>query len=331
MTEWINGLSKQGRTVTSRVLQAYLLAQHSINVSCRRIMKQLNSWGFRYRRGIEVSVVNEQSHERLTAKYAIQFARACQLEQQGSHVIVYTDESYCFHNHADTHGWFPPDSEFHVHRSRRAGRYVILHAITRDGLLIHEHSPHDGELIQPTLNAEYIYPVDTSKKGDNNPAPAFCMTVDSFLDKKALKDDYHGYVNNELWLQWWKPRLVPAFEAKYPGKKMILCMDNARYHKPRPAEYLTVSGMRKAEVVETMQRLGIPHSPSSTVKELKKELSVWRAANTDSMPSITHQLMYDRGWQLLWTPPHEPDPPNVKYSHGQSNIQFASRPPLFTL
>lgn len=40
-------------------------------------------------------------------------------------------------------------------------------------------------------------------------------------------------MDGEMYFKWVKERLVPTFERKYPNKKMILVIDNARFHKPR--------------------------------------------------------------------------------------------------
>ena len=313
---WMNDMAREGRMVTARLVQSYLKEQLKAFISARRIRRQLRIWKFGYARGIEVAVVNERAHEQLIAKYIVHYARARQLEQQGSHVIVYTDESYCFNNHAETHSWFPPGSNHHVHRSRRAGRYVIFHAMTRHGLLTHKTSPDDSDLRVSTVNAEYIYPVDTKKKGDKNTVPAFSTTVDGCLDKSATKEDYHGYINNDMWLTWLNHRLLPAFEASFPGKKMILCMDNAQYHKPRPPGYICVSRMRKADLLQAMQQYHLTPE-KTTCKVMKLALRAHLMQNSDKTPSITHELMYKHGHKLLWTPPFEPGPQPIERIWGQ--------------
>eukprot|EP00957_Ditylum_brightwellii_P118957 9073187-Ditylum_brightwellii.AAC.1 len=37
-------------------------------------------------------------------------------------------------------------------------------------------------------------------------------------------------MNSDNFFRWVKNCLVPAFEKQYPGKKMILAMDNVAYH-----------------------------------------------------------------------------------------------------
>ena len=45
---------------------------------------------------------------------------------------------------------------------------------------------------------------------------------------KAQHGDYHNNMDADMFMIWVKNRLVPAFQARYPGKKMILVLDNVR-------------------------------------------------------------------------------------------------------
>jgi len=62
---------------------------------------------------------------------------------------------------------------------------------------------------------------------------------------------------------WWlENRLTPAFEALYPGKKMILVMDNASYHKQQNTEYYSEGKgpitATKGLNAHVLQRVGCP-------------------------------------------------------------------------
>jgi hypothetical protein len=97
-------------------------------------------------------------HEKRVATFVRLYHAALKKQDEGTHVIVYTDESYIHDNHAVQMGWFPSNSARHVVRARRGSRLVFSHAITRDGLM----SPirdelKDGDLTEIAYNAEYIY------------------------------------------------------------------------------------------------------------------------------------------------------------------------------
>ena len=83
-----------------------------------------------------------------------------------------------------------------------------------------ERSERDGDLTQSTVNAAYLYPVDTDKKGDKNTTPHFtyCETPDVMMNKAALKEDYHGYINDKLWLHWWLKRGELLVDTAAPSR-----------------------------------------------------------------------------------------------------------------
>lgn len=323
---WLDSENAEGRLVTVRRLQRYVQQEWALNLSSRRLRQYLHEAGAKYGKGIEVAVVDEAWHQRRIAKYVVRYAHARQLESRGTHVIVYTDESYCFNNHAENYGWFSKNSLRHVRRTKRKGRFVIFHAITRDGLLYSERSEHDGDLTQSTLNAEYLYPVDTDKKGDKNTTPDFSYheTPDVVMDKAALKEDYHGYINDKLWLHWWLKRLTPAFEARYPGRKMILCMDNARYHTPSGGAKGPWA-MKKAELVQKYTELGWS-TTGKTATAMKVDLAAWYRQHPELRPkSQIAIMMADKGWQLMYTPPLEPAVQPIERIWGQVKGLVASK------
>ncbi len=48
-------------------------------------------------------------------------------------------------------------------------------------------------------------------------------------------------MDGTMFMKWVDIRLIPAFKAKYPGKTMILILDNAPYH------HETTDGVRLAD------------------------------------------------------------------------------------
>ena len=340
ISTYMQDFNNQGGMVTAYELQTYLHDKCNVEMSLRRIRNQLSQWGCTYEMGVEVCPVDEKWHARRIAKFIIGYARALQLEDEGNgmYVIVYMDESYIHNNHAVKKGWFLPGSNRYVKRSKRIGRWVIFHAITRDGLLLSARSAADGDLTQPTVNAEYIYHIDTRGK-DKEPAESASNTT----DVKDDKESYHGNIDADMFLLWMKHRLIPAFEAKYPGKKMILAMDNASYHNPHEEGWVPVSKMRKEELAATLKKYNITSftatrekevgdegkkvteevtftadsyskdkrreqtvsHPVPGVDEMKKCLSGHLRRHPELVMTRTRRIMQDRGWEVLFTPPME--------------------------
>jgi hypothetical protein len=259
----------------------------------------------------------------------VQSHRALKLQESGEYVIVYTDESYIHSNHALQNNWFPAGSDQCIIRTRRTGRLVIFHAITKDGLLYKETSPNDADLSIPTKNAEYIYEVEKEKVAAE--AGKGKGTVADAEDKKDDKESYHGNIDLPMWFTFFQNRLIPAFKACYPIERIILVMDNATYHMGREEGWKSPSSMRKAEVAEALKKYGITSFEvertkkngevvrmtfdeqmydlprgGPLVKEMNSRLSRHLKLNPHLIPDRTAQELAKMGGVVLFTPPMEP-------------------------
>jgi hypothetical protein len=337
ITDYMRQVNEDGQVVTAPLLCTYLRDRCNVEISLRRMREYLTSWGCEWGKVVEVAPVDKAWHARRIAKFIVGYAEALRQEDNGMHVIVYMDESYIHNNHALQRGWFCPGSDRHVRRPKRAGRFVIFHAITKDGLLYQKRSSADDDLRQPTVNAEYVYHIDTRLKA-KDPAES----ASNITDVKDDKDAYHGNIDANMFLLWLQNRLVPAFRAKYPGMKMILCMDNASYHNPHEDGWVPVSAMRKEQLVAALKKYNItsfsatrertgeagqvvaetvtfdeasfsmdkrrddyPRRPVPGVDEMKKFLSAWLKQHPELVITRTRRLMKELGWQILFTPPLE--------------------------
>ena len=60
------------------------------------------------------------------------------------------------------------------------------------------------------------------------------MVVAHMVSAEGIEPaDYHDSIDCTKFIAWMQNRLIPAFKRKYRGKKMILVMDNAKYHHAR--------------------------------------------------------------------------------------------------
>ena len=128
---WLDSENADGRLVTIRRLQKYVKKKLGLQLSPR-----LHEAGAKYGKGIEVAVVHEAWHQRRIVKHVVRYAHARQLESPGTYVLVYTDELYCFNNHADKYGWFCKHSLRHVRRPKRQSplRYFPRHHMRWTGV-----------------------------------------------------------------------------------------------------------------------------------------------------------------------------------------------------
>jgi hypothetical protein len=130
-------------------------------------------------------------------------------------------------------------------------------------------------------------------------------------------------MDSDRYLLWLENRLLPAFAAHYPGKRMTLVLDNAGYHHIHGDDWYTPSQMTVTECVSFLHHhrvrtIDTPRgtftaatfgqrdkksSPSPTRPELQAAVR----AHLDSHPGINRteveKLMTKHGHSLLYTPP----------------------------
>ena len=95
-------------------------------------------------------------------------------------------------------------------------RLVVLNATTMDNFVV-------------TRN-EAGFPIAEKSLGKSASAIAPMVTSEWIWEANGKVTDYHKNMDGDGFERWMENRLIPAFEALYPGKKMILVMDNASYH-----------------------------------------------------------------------------------------------------
>jgi hypothetical protein len=211
--------------------------------------------------------------------------------------------------------------------------------MTEHGLLVADDEAVDitDDLTVPHNSAEYIYRyVEAKDKDDESPATR--------KDKVDDKDEYHHNVNSELYLKWLANRCIPAFKAKFPGRKMILVIDNASYHDAHLDDWKAVCKLTKKELIAMYDKFGIDEfdhmvlqydtngkvketdavkivtyhrrnfdkraSANSTdvptAKQLRRYLSQFLKRRPELVPTQTQQLMDAESFSVLFTPPLEP-------------------------
>jgi len=124
-------------------------------------------------------------------------------------------------------------------------------------------------------------------------------------------------------------RLIPAFKRKYRGKKMILVMDNARYHNARGEDWTTPSDMNRGQCADFLRQIGVKrvrgevrnHDRSfeassfskderdggPTLKLMREEMDKWLQSHPEANVEVPTQLVRDvrAGSRIIYTPPYE--------------------------
>lgn len=97
---------------------------------------------------------------------------------------------------------------------------VVLHGITRSAFICQRDD--NG------------YPIsEDGFEGGTTPA----VTAEWIWQANSKHKDYHKNMDGEGFEFWLEKRLIPAFREQFPGKKMILVMDNASYHHQLNTKY----------------------------------------------------------------------------------------------
>ena len=234
--------------------------------------------GFEYNRVQKVMKKLTPKRRRRLRRYLMELSTALRLEAEGTHVIVYMDETYCHQHHAPARAWL--HSQGNEHQSK-GPRLIIVQAITKDGILYTDETKlrhwwsQDDDLSEQKCVTELIYPAGKQKKN-------FDGTY-SKMEGQAARGDYHLNMDGVMFMQWVNNYLTPTFNTKYEGKKMILVLDNAKYHHGHGSSYINTSTCPKYLLMGLIRRYN-----GGKLTHNGKEYSIKRKAS----PTIRYPLAH---------------------------------------
>jgi hypothetical protein len=282
-------------------LQAALLAENGVSTSQASLKRWLKDNDYVWVRKKYMGTMPTAKKNELMRAFVCKYARALREEEAGTAVIVYTDESYIHTSHSNTHCWAHKD-DHDVRATERGGkRLIILHAMTKHGMMEVPGSAEENynDLTHPCLSTGFVF------------------------ESAGVNDDYHTAIDGKAWVAWLNNRLIPTFKALFPGKKMILVLDNAKYHHARPANWVTPSTMSTllcrsffdAHNINTITTPRGDRSVLATVRpthkaslsEMKQAITAHLAAHPEINTTLPQRAMHTLGWQLLYTPPYRPE------------------------
>ena len=187
----------------------------------------------------------------------------------------------------------------------------MINAMTKDGLIapIHTKGKSKKGTFKPAAATEWKGGVKFGK--DYTTSGWVFEASDHFVK------DYHKTMNSYMFMNWVKHMLLPSFKARYPGKEMILMLDNAPYHHHqkeggfRPSASTTTKGqcIEKLEELEIesieIERNGGMLTFWCDAKEDDDNLS-WRkkspkGPSTQEIKDAMHKLFVDEYPDLLDT------------------------------
>ena len=130
-----------------------------------------------------------------------------------------------------------------------AGRRIcMLHAITKHGPL----ATKDASGV-PVMGDEFVKCKGGVKLQPREMPPGE-HTAEYLFEGKTKSKDYHDQMNNQNFQEWVETRLVPTFEVEFPGKIMILVLDNAQYHHNIALPNL--NDLKKKDTVDLLKHHG---------------------------------------------------------------------------
>ena len=237
-TNIIHSEHRQGRQVFRRKVVEWIQEKTGspTPMTCRAVGGLLYRLGYRRRRGgIKKPSWDEKRLARIR-RFLVEIDAAKKAEDGGQAAIVYMDESFVHQAHASVYSFFRLDGRGEADSAfgRTTGkdqRMTIVHAITKHGPLV---TRKDGFPIE-----EGWFKAKATGRGKQG-GDGFKMrtepTAKFFWQEKSAKGDYHAAMTDTMFMERLEHRLVPAFEAEFPGEKLILVLDNASYHHGRDAE-----------------------------------------------------------------------------------------------
>jgi transposase len=228
-----------GYRITLDDIRYKLAHMYNIYASVDLVRRMLHRQKYKYcHRRARAFVPDDLQRSRMLTHIS-RYSDALREQERGECVIVYTDESYVHRHHHSNYYWQGPigtPSGSVATRESRGERFILLHAITKDGLL---------------HNSDHASVVNLTAEQRANPYHK-CATAEIIMrDTTDGEGNYHDTMNGDVYMAWLENRLLPAFNVRYGVEmRMVLVLDNARYHQARGPDFINPNSMSKPECAE---------------------------------------------------------------------------------
>jgi hypothetical protein len=304
-------VAEHAKHVAVKHIQQQMLEEEHMFVGEFTLRRWMHELGYAWGDKNFIGALTPQYRDARIRSFIWEYSKALRLQQSGTHLLVYLDESYIHARHQMQKGWHPTKGPRRSNETQgdadKGPRLILLHAMTRDGMLDTEDAVGSNFLHEVTPTAQFVF------------------EAASFDDS-----DYHDTIDGDAFTLWMKNRVLPAFEALYPGKRMIVVMDNAGYHKPRDFDWIVPYRMGKAACTSFLEEQGLEqftsqredsaavfpkrtwqlHTHNKAAPSLK-ELQAAVKAHLKQHPGINRtkidKLLQPLGHFIVWTPPFVPE------------------------
>jgi len=306
----MHAVAELAKHVAIKHIQQKLLEEEHCWVGGFTLRRWMHELGYAFGDKTFIGALTPQYRDARIRKFIWDYAAALRLQEAGTHVIVDLDESYIHAAHQMKKGWHPTAGPYKNNETQgdvdTGKRLIIMHAMTRDGMLDTDDAVGSNFLHEVTPTAQFVF------------------EAASFDDS-----DYHNTIDGEAFTLWIQNRVLPAFHALYPGKKMIIVMDNAGYHKPRDFDWITPYKMTKPECASFLESHGVTqftaerddvptvfpkrtwqlharNKAAPSLKELQAELKSYLKQHPGINRTKIDKLLQPLGHSIVWTPPFVP-------------------------
>ena len=232
-----------GGSVTNRKLRFQIQQEFNILVSRSSAQRYLHKLGLSWKptKGKKRTFKAHRSDAIRT--YLVGLSKWLKrVEVEGDCVLVYMDESYVHQTHLQAYSYCHSATEVDK-KSGKGCRLIMFFAITEHGPLCEYEE--DGSPID-----------DLNWRGDTpHPILSDGHTAECLWMANSSTGDYHDNMNSDNFMRWVEERLVPTFESRFPGKKMILISDNAPHHHKR--EIGSLNSMSKKKLIDLAKEHGV--------------------------------------------------------------------------
>jgi hypothetical protein len=238
-------------------LKCYLNAEHGIVINTTTLYYILNEFDFHWTSQSQYYGTQYFIDRKLELKrFYYQYSNALQLQNDGSHLIVPTDESWANTHTSFENAWVHNcesedvencyvckkfvewsdgnDCKSSISKPNSGKRCVFMHGFTIDGLLVVKDN---DEFIKPDFE-------DLANLNSQLPTAEYI-----FECKNGDSKDYHDQMDFDKYSKWFENRLIHSFQQIYGNrKKAIYFVDQAKFH----VKYVgfPLSNATKDEIIE---------------------------------------------------------------------------------
>lgn len=175
-------------------------------------------------------------------RFVLQYDHALKEEAAGRGVIIYYDESYVDCNGHSRSGYHIPGVHRGFFPKGTGTRIVLMHCMTRDGLVNDVKWTHNVDDVPDAFNMDWP---TLQLQNDGGLYSDIKHTCEGTFKLDKTKD-YH--VTGAIMDLYMRNRVIPTVHKLYPGKHIYFVMDNASTHHARTGEQFNPLNMTKKDI-----------------------------------------------------------------------------------